>query len=78
MWSSRKPDPAIIKGDDELSLVQIHVDLSSSEQNQRVNGHHAAVPDEDTAGFHFFVVNQVRTVVVTNLERKEESQGLSL
>lgn len=78
MRSSNKPDPSIVEGDDKLSLVQLHVDLPASKQHQRVDRHHAAVPDEDAARFHFLVVNQVGAVVVANLQHKEESQGLSL
>lgn len=78
MRRGSKPDPAVIEGDDKLSLVQLHVDLPASKQHQRVDGHHAAVPDEDAARFHLLVVNQVGAVVVANLEQKEESRGLSL
>lgn len=70
-----KSDPSVVEGDDELSLVQLHVDLSASKQHQRVDGHHAAVPDEDAARLHLLVVNQVGAAVVANLEHKDESQG---
>lgn len=78
MRSGSKPDPPIIEGDDKLSLVELHVDLPTSKQHQRVDGHHAAVPNEDAARFHLLVVNQVRAAVVPNLRYIEESQGLSL
>lgn len=78
MRSGSKPDPSIIEGDDKFSLVQLHVDLPASKQHQRVDGHHAAVPDEDPARFHLLVVNQVGAVVVADLRHKEESRGLSL
>lgn len=78
MRRGSKPDPSVVQGDDKLSLVQLHVDLPSSEQHQRVDGHHAAVPDEDPARFHLLVVNQVGAVIVANLEHKDESRGLSL
>lgn len=68
--SSGKPDPSIVKGDDKLSLVQLHVDLPASEQYQRVDGHHAAVPDEDAARFHLLVVNKVGAGVVAGLWHK--------
>lgn len=73
MRRGSEPDPSVVEGDDKLSLVQLHVDLPTSEQHQRVDGHHAAVPDEDTARFHLLVVNQVGTVVVANLEHKKNS-----
>lgn len=76
MRCSSKSDPSIVQGDDELPLVQLQVDLSTSEQHQRVDRHHAAVSDEDAAGFHLLVVNQVRTVVVTDLEDRQESERL--
>lgn len=78
MRSGSKADPPIIKRDDKLSLVQLHIDLTASKQHQRINRHHAAVPDEHTAGFHLLVVNQVGAVVVANLEHRAESQGLFL
>lgn len=71
MSGGSKSDPSIIQGDDKLSLVQLHIDLAASKQHQRVDRHHAAVPDEDTACFHLLVVNQVGAVVVTNLEEKK-------
>lgn len=72
MRSGSKPDPPVIEGDDKLPLLQLHVDLPASKQDQRVDGHHAAVPDEDAACFHLLVVNQVGAVVVANLEQKEK------
>lgn len=78
MRSGSKSDPSIIQRDEELSLVQLHVDLAASKQHQRVDGHHAAVSDEDAARFHLLVVHQVRAVVVTNLEDREESKSLFL
>lgn len=78
MRSSSKPDPSVVEGDDKLSLVQLHVDLPASKQHQRVDGHHAAVPDEDATRLHFLVVNQVRAVVVANLWHREELRVLSL
>lgn len=77
MRSSSEADPSIIKGDDKLSFVQLHVDLPASKQHQRIDGHHAAVPDEDAARFHLLVVDQVGAVVVANLGYKEESGRLS-
>ena len=78
MRSSSEADPAVIKGDDKVPFVQLHINLTASKQYQRVNRHHAAVPDENTARFHLLVVNQVRAVVVANLEHKRQSQGLFL
>lgn len=72
VWSSSKSDPPIIQGDDKLPSVQLHVDLSASKQHQRVNRHHAAVPDENATRFHLLMVNQVRAVVVANLVHKEQ------
>lgn len=76
MRGGSEPDPTIVERDDELSLVQLHVDLPSSEQHQRVHGHHAAVPDEDAARFHLLVVNQVGAVVVADLEHKRRVRRL--
>ena len=78
MRSSSKPDPSVVKGDDKLPLVQLHVDLPASKQHQRVDGHHAAVPDEDATRLHLLVVNQVGAVVVANLWHREELRVLSL
>lgn len=77
MRSGSKPDPPIVEGDDKLSLVELHVDLPASKQHQRVDGHHAAVPNEDAARFHLLVVNQERAAVVPNL-RYIEGQALWL
>lgn len=78
MRSGSKPDPPIIEGDDKLSLMELHINLPASEQYQWVDGHHAAVPNEDAARFHLLVVDQVRAAVVASLRYKQESQGLSL
>ena len=72
MRRGSKSDPSVVQGDDVLSLEQLHVDLTASKQHQRVDGHHAAVPDEDAARFHLLVVNQVGAVVVTSLEDQKE------
>lgn len=75
---SSKADPAVIKGDDKLALVQLHVDLAASEQHQRVDGDHAAVPDEHPARLHLLVIDEVRAVVVACLlaqtDRKSEGK----
>lgn len=68
--SGSESDPSVVKGDDKLSLVQLHVDLPTSEQHQRVDGHHAAVPDEDAACFHLLMVNKVGAGVVAGLWHK--------
>ena len=78
MRSGSKSYPSIVKRDDKLSLVQFHVDLTTSKQHQWVDRHHAAVPDEDTARLHLLMVHQVGAVVVTDLEDQGESQGLFL
>lgn len=62
-----EPDPAVIQRDDKLPFVELHVDLTASEQHQRVDGHHAAVSDEDAARLHLLVVNQVGAAVMTHL-----------
>ncbi len=77
MRSGSKPDPSIVEGDDKLSFVQLHVDLPASKQHQRIDGHHAAVSDEDAARLHLLVVDQVGAGVVANLRDKEESFDLS-
>lgn len=69
MGSSCKTDPAIIQGDDKLSPLELHVHLASSEQDQRVHRHHAAVSDEYPTSFDLLVVHQVRAVKVSDLER---------
>lgn len=70
MGSSCKTNPTIIQGDDKLSPLQLHVHLASSEQDQRVHRHHAAVADEHPAGFDLLVVQQVGAVKVSDLEHK--------
>lgn len=78
MRSGSESDPAIVEGDDKLSLLELHVDLPASEQHQRVDGDHAAVPDEDAARLHLLVVHQVGAVEVANLEHKKVSKRLHL
>jgi len=73
MRSGSKSDPSVVQGDDELAFVQFHVDLTATEQHQRVDGHHAAVSDENAAGFHLLVVNQVGAVVVAHLRHKDKA-----
>lgn len=63
-----EPDPAVVQGDDELSLLQLHVDLSPPKQHQGVHRHHAAVSDEHTARLHLLMVHQVGAVVVAHLK----------
>lgn len=70
MRSCSESDPPVIQGDDKLSFVQLHVDLTPSEQHQRVDGHHAAVPDENAARLYLLVVNQVGTVIVADLREQ--------
>lgn len=77
MRSSRKSNPAIIKGNEKLSFVQLHTDLASSKQHKGINGHHAAIPDENTAGFHFLMVNQVGACVMANLKYKTQIISMS-
>lgn len=60
-------DPPVVEGDDKLALVQLHVDLAAPEQHQRVDGDHAAVPDEHPARLHLLVVDQVGAGVVARL-----------
>lgn len=78
MRSSRKSNPAIIEGNEKLSFVQLHINLASSKQHERVNGHHAAIPDENTTCFHFLMVNQVGACVMANLKYKTQVISLSL
>lgn len=72
---SSKADPAVVEGDDKLALMQLHVDLASSEQHQRVDGDHAAVPDEHPARFHLLVVDEVGAGVVARLLTQREGWG---
>lgn len=71
---SGKADPPVVEGDDELALVQLHVDLAAAKQHQRVDGDHAAVPDEHPARFHLLVVDQVGAGVVARLLAQRESE----
>lgn len=74
MRGCSEPDPPVVQRDDELPFVQLHVDLTAAEQHQRVDGHHAAVSDEDAARLHLLVVNQVGAAVVAHL-REGKSAG---
>lgn len=70
MGSSCKTNPTIIQGDDKLSPLKLHIHLASSEQDQRVHRHHAAVADEHPTSFDLLVVQQVGAVKVSDLEQK--------
>lgn len=68
MRGSHEADPAVVQGNDKFSLLQLHVNLPASEQDQRVHGHHAAVSDEHAAGLDLLVVHQVGALKVPGLE----------
>lgn len=63
-----KPYPPVIEGNDELALLQLHVNLPASQQDQRVHWHHAAVSNEHAAGLNLLVVHQVGALKVPGLQ----------
>lgn len=75
MGSSCKADPTIIQGNNKLSLLELHIHLASSKQDQWVHRHHAAVSDEHTTSFDLLVVHQVGAVKVSDLEHDSDVTG---
>lgn len=75
MGSGCKADPTIIQGNNKLSLLELHIHLASSKQDQWVHRHHAAVSDEHATRFDLLVVHQVGTVKVSDLEHDSDVTG---
>lgn len=64
-------DPAVVQRDNKLSTLQLHVDLTPTEQHHGIYAHHTTVTDEHSTGLHFLMVHEVRTVIVTHLHASD-------